>query len=106
VFNYVIPDQIFGYLMAAVAALLMWTWAVIMLCHLAYRRKVARGEAQAVGFRLPLAPYSNYLVLLFFGAVAVLLALNGESRAAYYTTACWFAILLIAEACVSRGARL
>jgi L-asparagine transporter-like permease len=105
VFNYVVPDQIFGYLMAAVAALLMWTWAVIMLCHLAYRRKVARGEAPAVGFRLPLSPYSNYVVLLFFGAVAVLLALNSESRAAYYTTACWFSILLVAEAFVSRGAR-
>lgn len=102
VLNYVIPDRIFGYLMAAVAALLMWTWAVIMLCHLAYRRRVARGEAPAVGFRLPLSPCSNWLVLLFFATVAVLLAVNGESRATYYTMACWFGILLVAEAMVAR----
>ncbi len=68
--NYLVPDRIFGYLMAAVAALLMWTWAVIMLCHLAYRRKVALGEARQVAFRLPLAPWSNWLVLLFTGTVA------------------------------------
>ncbi len=104
VMNYLVPDQIFGYLMAAVAALLMWTWAVIMLCHVAYRRRVGRGEAEAVGFRLPLAPYSNWLVLLFIGTVAVLLALNGESRAAYYTAACWFCILIVADAIVARRA--
>jgi AAT family amino acid transporter/D-serine/D-alanine/glycine transporter len=102
--NYLVPDQIFGYLMGAVAALLMWTWSVIMLCHLAYRRRVARGEAPEVGFRLPLSPYSNWLVLLFFATVAVLLALNGSSRTAYYTAACWFGILLIAEAIVARRA--
>jgi len=100
--NYLIPDQILGYLMAAVAALLMWTWSVIMLCHLAYRRKVARGEAQAVTFRLPLSPWTNWLVLTFMGTVAVLIALNAESRGVYYTTACWFAILLMADAIVSR----
>jgi L-asparagine transporter-like permease len=105
VLNYLVPDQIFGYLMAAVSALLMWTWSVIMLCHLAYRRRVARGEAPEVGFPLPLSPYTNWLVLLFFATVAVLLALNGSSRRAYYTTACWFGILLIAEAIVARRSR-
>lgn len=103
--NYLVPDRIFGYLMAGVSALLMWTWAVIMLCHLAYRRKVARGEAPQVGFRLPLAPWSNWMVLLFIGTVAVLLAIDGESRLAYYTATCWFAILLLIDALVSRARR-
>jgi len=102
VLNYVMPDRIFGYLMAAVSALLMWTWAVIMLCHLAYRRRVARGEAPAVEFRLPLSPYSNWMVLVFFATIAVLLAMSDESRATYFTMACWFGILLAAEVLVAR----
>ncbi len=51
--NYLIPDRIFGYLMAAVSALLLWTWGVIVACHLVYRRKVARGEANAALFGCP-----------------------------------------------------
>ena len=100
--NYLIPDRVFGYLMACVSALLMWTWAVIMLCHLVYRRRVLKGEAQRVGFRLPLAPYTNYLVLLFIGVVGVLLAINSGSRLAYYSAGCWFAFLLVVDAVARR----
>jgi AAT family amino acid transporter/D-serine/D-alanine/glycine transporter len=101
--NYLIPDRIFGYLMAGVAALLLWTWAVIMLCHLAYRRMVARGAAKPVHFRLPLSPWTNWLVLIFIGAVALLLALNADSRLAYYSAAIWFALLLLADAIMARS---
>ncbi|MEP7247312.1 MAG: amino acid permease [Gammaproteobacteria bacterium] len=100
--NYVMPDRIFGYLMAAVSALLLWTWAVIMLCHLAYRRRVARGEAAPVSFRLPGAPYTNWLVLTFIATEAVLLAMGNDTRLAYATTAGWIGILLIADALTVR----
>lgn len=100
--NYMIPDRIFGYFVACVSALLMWTWAVIMLCHLAYRRRVLRGEARQVGFHLPAAPYSNWLVLAFIGVVGALLALNSGSRAAYYSAGCWFAFLFLADAVAAR----
>jgi AAT family amino acid transporter/D-serine/D-alanine/glycine transporter len=100
--NYVMPDRIFGYLMAAVSALLLWTWAVIMLCHLAYRRRVARGEAAPVSFRLPGAPYTNWLVLTFIATVAVLLAMGSDTRLAYCTTAGWIGILLVADALMAR----
>jgi AAT family amino acid transporter/D-serine/D-alanine/glycine transporter len=101
--NYLIPDRIFGYLMSGVSALLLWTWAVIMLCHLAYRRKVARGEAVPVWFRLPASPFTNWVVLAFIATVAVLLAVNADTRLAYYTAAAWFGLLLVADACTSRS---
>ena len=103
--NYLIPDRIFGYLMAAVSALLLWTWGVIVGCHLVYRRKVARGEATAVTFRLPGYPFSNWLVLGFIAIVAVLLAINQDTRLVYYSAGAWFALLLIADAFVARAER-
>jgi AAT family amino acid transporter/D-serine/D-alanine/glycine transporter len=104
--NYLIPDRIFSYLMDGVAVLLLWTWGIIMLCHLVYRRKVARGEVAQVGFRLPLSPWTNWLVLIFVGAVAALLAFNRETRLAYYTATAWFSILLISDAFVAGSRRL
>jgi amino acid transporter, AAT family len=99
--NYLTPDRIFGYLMAAVSALLLWTWGVIVACHLVYRRKVTRGEAAAVAFRLPGYPFANWLVLGFIATVAVLLAINPETRLAYYSAGAWFALLLVADALVA-----
>jgi AAT family amino acid transporter len=98
--NYLIPDRIFGYLMSGVSALLLWTWSIIMLCHLAYRHSVAKGEAEQVPFRLPGSPFSNWLVLIFIAIVAVLLGTNGETRLAYYTAAIWIVFLLSVDACL------
>jgi amino acid transporter, AAT family len=95
--NYLVPERIFGYLMATVSALLLWTWGTIMICHLAYRRKVSRGEASRAAFRLPGAPISNWIVLVFIGFVAVLLLFDAGTRVAYYTAAIWFAVLFSAE---------
>ncbi len=98
--NYWVPERIFGYLMAGVSALLLWTWSIIMLCHLAYRRRVAKGEADEVPFRLPASPFSNWLVLIFLVTVAVLLGINRETRLAYYSAASWIVLLLLADACL------
>jgi amino acid transporter, AAT family len=103
--NYLTPDRVFGYLMAAVSALLLWTWGVIVACHLVYRRKVARGEASAVAFRLPGYPFANWLVLGFIAIVAVLLAINPETRLVYYSAGAWFVVLLVADACLAGAQR-
>ncbi len=100
--NYVVPDQVLGYLMSGCSALLLWTWAIIMLCHLAYRRKLLRSGGAMPAFRLPLAPYTNWIVLAFIAVVAVLLALSPDSRAAYYVAGAWFALLFAAHALLRR----
>jgi AAT family amino acid transporter/D-serine/D-alanine/glycine transporter len=56
-----------------------------------------------VSFRLPLAPWTNWLVVMFIVVEAVLLAINSESRLAYYSAGCWFAILLVADAFATRA---
>jgi L-asparagine transporter-like permease len=93
--NYVVPERVFVYLMSLFSALLLWIWGVIMVCHLVCRRRIARNESREVSSRLSVSPYTNCLVLAFMGNVAILLALNPQTRLAYYTTAAWFALLLI-----------
>ncbi|WP_190822484.1 amino acid permease [Saccharopolyspora pogona] len=86
VLNYFVPEQAFTYITSASTAGAIFTWAMILIAHLGYRRKVARGELQAGPFRMPLAPYSNYVVLAFLAFVVVLLAFDAETRIALYIT--------------------
>ncbi|GGI75926.1 alanine glycine permease [Saccharopolyspora subtropica] len=86
VLNYVVPEQAFTYITSASTVGAIFTWAMIVISHLGYRRKVARGELEASPFRMPLAPLSNYVVLAFLAFVVVLLAFDAETRIALYIT--------------------
>lgn len=95
VLNYFIPEQVFIYVTSVALVGTLWTWGMIMLAHIGYRRAVARGEAAPVSFRMPGAPYSNWGVLAFLAMVAVFLGFDDGTRIALYVAPVWFAILAI-----------
>src|SRR5699024_5494867 len=74
--NYFVPEKAFIYITSASTTGVIFTWGMIVLAHLGYHRKVARGELAPGTFRMPFAPYSNYLVLAFLVLVAVILAFD------------------------------
>lgn len=86
VLNYLVPEQAFTYITSASTVGAIFTWGMILVAHLGYRRKVARGELPEGRFRMPLAPYSNYVVLAFLAFVVILLAFDAETRIALYIT--------------------
>jgi amino acid transporter, AAT family len=93
VLDYFIPDQVFVYVTSVALVGALWTWAMMVVAHLGYRRAVARGEAAPVRFRMPGAPYSNWLVLIFLGMVAILLGTEESTRVAIYVAPIWFGLL-------------
>ena len=50
VLHYFIPEQVFVYVTSVALVGTLWTWGMIMLAHIGYRRAVARGEAAPVSF--------------------------------------------------------
>ncbi|QUH02393.1 amino acid permease [Saccharopolyspora erythraea] len=86
VLNYFVPEQAFTYITSASTVGAIFTWGMILIAHLGYRRKVSTGTLPAGTFRMPLAPYSNYVVLAFLALVVVLLAFDAETRIALYIT--------------------
>ncbi|MER5390697.1 amino acid permease [Saccharopolyspora sp. NPDC002686] len=86
VLNYLVPEQAFTYITSASTAGAIFTWGMILIAHIGYRRKVARGELPNGPFRMPFAPVSNYIVLAFLAFVVVLLAFDEETRIALYIT--------------------
>lgn len=92
--NYVTPSSAFN-IIASVATLgAIWSWGIIVCCHLAYRRKVARGEAEPSSFRLPFAKPLCIAVLVFLAAVTVLLGFDPDNRIALYALPIWAAVLV------------
>ena len=39
----------------------MWTWGVIVVSHLVYRRRVAEGKVSSSPFRMPGSPVTNWI---------------------------------------------
>ncbi|MBN2975930.1 amino acid permease [Pseudomonas sp. FP597] len=76
VLNFLIPAQLFELLLNLVTLGILSTWAFIVLSQISYRRAVKRGEAVMVSFKMPGAPITAWLTLLFLAVVLVLVGLD------------------------------
>lgn len=92
--NYAFPEELFAYVMALVAALLLWTWLMVVLAHLNFRRRRVRaGETTKTRFPMPIFPVANGLVILFIVVVVAIMALDPSSRPVFYTAIVWFSLM-------------
>jgi AAT family amino acid transporter len=71
-------------------------WTSIMLSHFGYWRTSSKDSRAQIKFRLPGAPFTNWIVILAIGVIALLIAINGTSRITFYIIASWLVILVAA----------
>lgn len=95
VLNYLVPEQVFVYVTSVALVGSLWTWGMIVIAHLGYRKAVHEGRAKAVAYRMPGAPYTNWFVVAFLVLVTVFLGLDQGTRVALYVAPVWFGILAI-----------
>jgi len=69
--NYIVPEQVFVYVTSISLVGSLWTWALIVIAHLGYRKAVAIGAARPVAWRMPGSPYTNWFVVAFLVLVAI-----------------------------------
>ncbi|WP_269713271.1 amino acid permease [Caulobacter sp. NIBR2454] len=91
--NYTFPEQVFGYVMSLVAALLLWTWLMVVLAHFRFRRGLKPEERKTTRFPTPFYPVSNLIVIAFIALVTIVMAIEPASRPTFYTAVIWFASL-------------
>jgi AAT family amino acid transporter len=91
--NYAVPEKAFVWVTSISTVGTLWTWGIIMLAHRNYRRAVAAGRARPSSFRLPGAPYTNWLVIAFLAVVTAMLGLDADTRVALYAAPLWFGLL-------------
>ena len=93
VLNYIMPEGGVFVLITSISAFcFIFIWAIIVICHLKYRKTNPELAAKSK-FKMPLYPIINYIILTFFAFVIVTLALNNETRIALFVTPVWFIAL-------------
>lgn len=93
VLNYVMPEGVFTLITSISTVCFIFIWGIIVISHLKYR-KTRPDLAKVNKFKLPLYPFSNYLILAFLAFVLVVLVLAEDTRIALFVTPAWFIMLL------------
>ncbi|MFE4835345.1 amino acid permease [Arthrobacter sp. NPDC056691] len=71
--NAVVPAMAFEIALNATALAILCTWGTIVLCQLKLHRLARNGLLRRPAFRMPGAPWTSYLTLVFLASVLVLM---------------------------------
>ncbi|KAB2329770.1 amino acid permease [Cytobacillus depressus] len=91
--NYIMPEGVFTLITSVSTVCFIFIWGITVISHLKYR-KTRPDLAKVNKFKLPLYPFSNYLILAFLAFVLVVLALADDTRVALFVTPVWFIMLV------------
>lgn len=76
ILNMVVPAQAFEIVLNLSALGIVSAWATIALCHLKFVSLVKKGVYTRPEYRMPGAPFTDYIVLAFLVLVLVLIAID------------------------------
>ncbi|MDJ0381585.1 amino acid permease [Streptomyces sp. G-G2] len=71
--NYFMPDDAFEIVLNFASIGILGTWAMVMLCSLHFWRRARQGLVERPSYRLPWAPYTQIVTLVFLVTVLVLM---------------------------------
>ncbi|MDF3144804.1 MULTISPECIES: amino acid permease [unclassified Streptomyces] len=89
VLNYVVPEKAFGYVTSVATAAGIWTWLMILISHVVYRRAVVAGRLPASSFPAPGGSLCSWIAIVFLLFVTGLIAYDADSRVCLYVMAGW-----------------
>ncbi|MFI1398200.1 amino acid permease [Streptomyces sp. NPDC020681] len=95
VLNYVVPEKAFAYVTAIATAGGIWTWLMIVLSHIRYKRALAAGLVPASKFPAPGGTIGSWIAVVFLLCVSVMIALDPDGRISLYVGAVWAVALAI-----------
>lgn len=93
--NAFLADDAFEIVMNLAGIGIAGTWAAILVTHLAFLKKVKAGEEARPAYRMPGAPFTNYLSLAFF---AIVVLSNLTSTSGRWTLALFAVVVIMMEA--------
>ncbi|SOY64629.1 amino acid permease [Cupriavidus taiwanensis] len=93
--NYLVPEKVFVWVTAISTFGAVWTWAIILVTQIQFRRGLSAAERKALAFRMPFWPYGSYIALAFLALVVALMAYFPDTRVALYVGPGWLVLLTI-----------
>ena len=95
VLNYLAPEKVFVWVTAIATFGAIWTWLMILLAQLRFRKNLSPEEAAALKYRMWLYPYSSYAALAFLLLVVGLMAYFVETRVALFVGPAFLILLTV-----------
>lgn len=92
--NYVVPAKVFTWVTSIATFGAIWTWAIILLSQIKYRKSLKPEEKKQLKYKMPLFPFTSYVSLAFLAFVVILMAYSPDTRVAVIIGPIWFLILL------------
>lgn len=86
--NYLMPGNVFEFLMMLVVAAIVINWSMISLTHLKFRKHMTK-EGRQAAFKAPLQPFTNYVCLAFMAGLVVIMYIPESTRLAVILMPVW-----------------
>lgn len=94
--NYIVPSQVFEIVLNMASIGIICSWAFIIVCQMKLRQAIKQGKAEPVAFKMPGAPVTSWLTLLFLAGVLLMMAFDYPNGSWTIASTPVLAILLIA----------
>ncbi|MYV51904.1 amino acid permease [Streptomyces sp. SID3212] len=95
ILNYIVPEKAFGYVTSVATAAGVWTWLMILVSHIRYRRAVDAGRLPASPFPAPGGAVFSWVAVAFLALVTCLIAYDKDARVSLYVGAVWAVGLVV-----------
>ncbi|WP_210364010.1 amino acid permease [Bacillus sp. REN3] len=94
VLNYFVPAKVFAWVTSIATFGAIWTWGIILLSQLRYRKSLRKDQVKKLKYKLPLFPFTSYLSLGFLAFIIVLMAFSPDTRVAVIVGPGWLLFLI------------
>jgi amino acid transporter, AAT family len=93
VLNYLVPEKVFVWVTSISTFGAIWTWSVILISQLKFRKGLSEEEKAKLKFKMPLYPFGSYIALAILIFVVGIMAYFPDTRIALIVGPCWLILL-------------
>ncbi|MCI2255701.1 alanine permease AlaP [Domibacillus sp. PGB-M46] len=93
--NYLVPAKVFTWVTSIATFGAIWTWAVILLSQIRYRKSLSPQQQQGLKYKVPLFPFTSYISLAFLAGVIVVMGFSTDTRIALIVGPLWLLSLTV-----------
>lgn len=93
--NYLVPAKVFTWVTSIATFGAIWTWAVILLSQIRYRKSLSPQQQQGLKYKVPLFPFTSYISLAFLAGVIVVMGFSADTRIALIVGPLWLLSLTV-----------
>lgn len=93
--NYLVPAKVFVWVTSIATFSAIWTWVVVLITQMKFRRRLSDVERDRLKFRMPFYPYASWFALAFLVLVTGLMAYFPDTRVALIVGPLWLVVLTV-----------